>query len=142
MTLCSLANSLICLNLLTEAALLCAPVPRIRRLRLPSRRKLGLVALLSSGGLVSLTAILRAAVTLSEKPSTLNINRWGAREIIVGVVLVTVPDLCLLFTRGFWRQSLYDDTAVIAAATAARCVTGAGGGDGRCGTGRWQWVFA
>ncbi|KAK1995754.1 hypothetical protein LX36DRAFT_659315 [Colletotrichum falcatum] len=95
---------LVWLNILTDAALLCIPVPILWQLRVSLRRKMGVGVLLSSGVFVISTAIVRAITTLGGSPSIININRWGFRELAVGLVTVTMPVLSPLATRAFWRR--------------------------------------
>lgn len=81
------------------------------RLKVATARKLAIAALLSSGIFVIGAAITRAALTLGEAPSALNINRWGVRETIVGIVTVQLPVLRPLFGRAFWRPGSYMGSA-------------------------------
>lgn len=91
------------LNVVTDALLLLVPIPLLRKLRLPWRQKLGVTLLLSTGLFVIAAALIRAALTLGNAPSAENINRWGVRETIVGLIVVNVPVLRPMFTRAFWR---------------------------------------
>ncbi|KAL0255148.1 hypothetical protein SLS55_009678 [Diplodia seriata] len=95
------------LNVITDAAILVIPIPMLWRLKVALSRKLAIAALLSSGVFVIGAAITRAALTLGEAPSALNINRWGVRETIVGIVAVQLPLLRPLFVRDFWRRGRY-----------------------------------
>ncbi|KAL1633272.1 hypothetical protein SLS58_011138 [Diplodia intermedia] len=95
------------LNVITDAAILVIPIPMLWRLKVAMSRKLAIAALLSSGVFVIGAAITRAALTLGEAPSALNINRWGVRETIVGIVAVQLPLLRPLFVRDFWRRGRY-----------------------------------
>ncbi|OMP81728.1 hypothetical protein BK809_0002722, partial [Diplodia seriata] len=92
---------------ITDAAILVIPIPMLWRLKVALSRKLAIAALLSSGVFVIGAAITRAALTLGEAPSALNINRWGVRETIVGIVAVQLPLLRPLFVRDFWRRGRY-----------------------------------
>ncbi|KAJ5018583.1 Acyl-CoA dehydrogenase family member 11 [Colletotrichum sp. SAR 10_99] len=98
---------LLWLNILTDAALLSIPIPILWHLRVTLRRKIGVAILLSSGVFVISTAIIRAVSTLTGAPSVININRWGFRELGVGLVTVTLPVLSPIFTRPFWRRGPY-----------------------------------
>ncbi|GKT60087.1 cation diffusion facilitator 1 protein [Colletotrichum tofieldiae] len=98
---------LLWLNILTDAALLSIPVPILWHLRVSLKRKIGVGILLSSGIFVISTAIVRAITTLGGSPSVININRWGFREIAVGLITVTLPVLSPLATRAFWRRGPY-----------------------------------
>ncbi|KAK1975738.1 hypothetical protein LZ30DRAFT_807336 [Colletotrichum cereale] len=98
---------LLWLNTLTDAALLCIPIPILLHLRVSLKRKIGVGVLLSSGVFVISTAIVRAITTLGGSPSIININRWGFRETAVGLITVTLPVLSPLATRAFWRSGPY-----------------------------------
>ncbi|KAL0942842.1 uncharacterized protein CTRU02_200728 [Colletotrichum truncatum] len=98
---------LLWLNVITDAALLSIPVPILWHLRVSLGRKIGVGVLLSSGLFVISTAVVRAVSTLTGAPSVININRWGFRELAVGLITVTAPALSPLFTRAFWRRGAY-----------------------------------
>jgi hypothetical protein len=67
-------------------------------------------ALLCSGLFVIAAAIIRAVLTLGATPSGLNINRWGVRETIVGILTVNSPILRPMFNRSFWSGDSYHGT--------------------------------
>lgn len=67
-------------------------------------RKLAIGALLSSGVFIIAAALIRAVLTLDARPSTVNINRWGVRETIIGLLSVNIPILRPLFSTSFWRR--------------------------------------
>ncbi|KAF4975592.1 hypothetical protein FZEAL_7645 [Fusarium zealandicum] len=90
------------LNVLTDAFILCIPLPMLWTLQIPFRKKLVVGLLLSSGAFVIAAAIIRVVLTVSASPSALTINGWGVRETIVGIIAVNVPALRPLFTREFW----------------------------------------
>ncbi|KAI8261697.1 hypothetical protein K4K58_001088 [Colletotrichum sp. SAR11_239] len=46
-------------------------------------------------------------ISVNRAPSVININRWGFRELGVGLVTVTLPVLSPIFTRPFWRRGPY-----------------------------------
>lgn len=71
-------------------------------------KKIAVGTLLSSGLFVIAAAIVRAVLTLGSAPSGLNINRWGVRETIVGILTVNMPILAPIFQRKFWRSGSYD----------------------------------
>ncbi|RDW85846.1 hypothetical protein BP5796_04171 [Coleophoma crateriformis] len=95
------------LNVLTDAAILAIPVPLLWKLKVDLRRKLVIFLLLSSGLFVITAAIIRVVLTLGAHPSALNINRWGVRETIVGIITINIPILRPLFTRTFWTLHTY-----------------------------------
>lgn len=99
------------LNIITDAAILVIPIPMLWRLNVSLSRKLAIAALLSSGVFVISAAVVRAVLTLGAAPSALNINRWGVRETIIGLLTVNVPILKPLFSVAFWRLGPYRPTA-------------------------------
>jgi hypothetical protein len=50
-------------------------------------------------------AIIRVVLTLGAHPSALNVNRWGVRETIVGIITVNIPILRPIISKSFWRTS-------------------------------------
>ncbi|GME33782.1 putative cation diffusion facilitator 1 protein [Neofusicoccum parvum] len=99
------------LNVITDAIILIIPIPMLWRLKVTWSRKLAIAALLSSGIFVIAAAVIRAVLTLGAAPSALNINRWGVRETIIGILTVNVPILRPLFTAAFWRPGPYHPSA-------------------------------
>lgn len=95
---------LVALNVSTDTALLSIPVPILWHLRVSKRRKVAVSILLLGGLFVIATAIVRVVMTVAGAPSVININRWGFREICVGLVAVSAPIIMPLFTRGFWKK--------------------------------------
>lgn len=96
------------LNVLTDAILLSLPVPMLWGLKVRLSKKIAVGALLSSGLFVIAAAIVRAVLTLGSTPSGLNINRWGVRETIVGILTVNMPILAPMFQKKFWISGTYD----------------------------------
>ncbi|KAI7329371.1 hypothetical protein KC315_g6176 [Hortaea werneckii] len=94
------------LNVTTDAAMLCIPLPILWKLKVPLRKKITLAALLSSGIFVITAAIVRIVMTLKAHPSALTINRWGVRETIAGILAVNIPILRPLFTKPFWTGEM------------------------------------
>jgi hypothetical protein len=87
--------------------ILAIPIPMLWRLQVRLSKKLAIGALLCSGLFVIAAAIIRAVLTLGATPSGLNINRWGVRETIVGIVTVSAPILRPMFNRSFWSKDSY-----------------------------------
>ncbi|KAH7311444.1 hypothetical protein B0I35DRAFT_514219 [Stachybotrys elegans] len=92
-------------NVLTDAALLCIPLPLLWTLQIPVKRKIVIGLLICSGFFVIAAAIIRVVLTLGSSPSGTNINRWGVRETIVGIISVNIPILRPMFTKSFWTGS-------------------------------------
>lgn len=80
------------LNVLTDAMVLVIPVPLLWGMKIHWTRKLGLMLLLCSGIFVITAAIMRISFTLAGV-NALNINRWGTRETIAGIIAVNAPIL-------------------------------------------------
>ncbi|KAI1270257.1 hypothetical protein F5Y18DRAFT_421746 [Xylariaceae sp. FL1019] len=93
------------LNVMTDAAILCIPLPLLWKLQIPLRRKLVILALLSSGFFVIAAAIIRVVLSLTAHPSATVINGWGVRETIVGIIAVNIPIIRPLFNRSFWTSN-------------------------------------
>ncbi|KAF4453283.1 hypothetical protein F53441_4013 [Fusarium austroafricanum] len=91
------------LNVITDALILCIPMPLLWKLQIPLKKKFVIGLLLSSGLFVISAAITRVVVTLSANPSALTVNAWGVRETIVGIITVNIPILRPLFTKSFWN---------------------------------------
>lgn len=98
---------LVVLNVLTDAALMAIPIPILWHLRVSKRRKIAVSILLLSGVFIISTAIVRAVMTFRGAPSVININRWGFREITVGLLAVSAPILWPMSTKAFWRRGPY-----------------------------------
>jgi hypothetical protein len=117
-------------NVLTDFGILCVPIPLLWGLKVPMRKKLVIGVLLSSGAFVIAAAIVRVALTLGNSPSALNINRWGVRETIVGIVTINVPVLRPLFTRLFWTPGDFKSRAVTARKAGYKISSSGQNGDG------------
>ncbi|KAK1707572.1 hypothetical protein BDP67DRAFT_152837 [Colletotrichum lupini] len=91
------------LNVVTDAAILCLPLPVLKEIRVPFYKKIFIAVLICSGLFVIAAAIMRVAVTLGSEPSTITVNRWGVRECEVGLIAVNAPILRPLFSRRFWQ---------------------------------------
>ncbi|KAH7014533.1 uncharacterized protein B0I36DRAFT_425869 [Microdochium trichocladiopsis] len=111
------------LNVLTDAAILSIPLPLLWTLQVPNRQKIVIGILLSSGVFVITAAIIRIVITLGSAPSALNINRWGVRETIVGIIAVNAPILRPLFSKAFWTGIPFSSGG----GTKGVTTTGAGG---------------
>lgn len=98
------------LNVFTDAILLSLPIPMLWALQVRLSRKIAIGLLLSSGLFVIGAAVTRAVLTLGATPSGLNINRWGVRETIVGILTVNMPILPPMFKRAFWTSGAYHDS--------------------------------
>jgi hypothetical protein len=95
------------LNVTTDVIILAIPLPMLWGLQIKLSKKIAIGLLICSGTFVIAAAIIRAALTLGNAPSGLNINRWGVRETIVGIITVNLPILRPMFRRSFWRGTHY-----------------------------------
>lgn len=97
---------------MTDASLLAIPIPMLWKLKVPLKKKIVIGIILSSGVFVIAAAIIRAVLSLDTTPSASNINRWGVRETIIGLITVNVPVLRPLTTGAFWKMGAYNPSAV------------------------------
>lgn len=95
------------LNVTTDIIILAIPLPMLWGLQVKLSKKIAIGLFICSGTFVIAAAIVRAALTLGNTPSGLNINRWGVRETIVGIITVNLPILRPMFRRKFWLASPY-----------------------------------
>jgi hypothetical protein len=65
-------------------------------------RKIVLSLLLFPGVFVIAAALIRVIMSLEARPSALNINRWGVRETIAGIIAVNIPILRPILRASFW----------------------------------------
>jgi hypothetical protein len=98
------------LNVFTDAILLSIPIPMLWALQVRLSKKIAIGVLLSSGLFVIGAAVTRAVLTLGAAPSGLNINRWGVRETIVGILTVNMPILPPMFKKAFWNSGSYHES--------------------------------
>ncbi|CAK3763670.1 hypothetical protein AC578_9605 [Lecanosticta acicola] len=91
------------LNVGTDALILTIPLPLLWGMRLPLARKIALTLLLCSGIFVITAAIIRISFSMAGLHS-LNINRWGTRETVAGIIAVNAPIIRPLFKRWFWQR--------------------------------------
>lgn len=89
-------------NVLTDALILITPIPMLWNLRVGRGRKMGLSLLLFPGVFVIAAALIRVIMSLQASPSALNINRWGVRETLAGIIAVNIPILRPILLKAFW----------------------------------------
>lgn len=92
------------LNILTDGMILITPIPMLWNLEVRKSRKFGLSLLLFPGVFVIAAALIRVIMSLQVSPSALNINRWGVRETLAGVIAVNVPILRPILRISFWTS--------------------------------------
>ncbi|KAK5138313.1 hypothetical protein LTR08_003374 [Meristemomyces frigidus] len=98
------------LNVVTDGAMLCIPMPLLWKLQVPLRKKIKLAIVLSSGVIVITAALVRVVETLKVHPSAVAVNSWGIRETIAGIFAVNMPILAALFTKPFWTGNMPSPT--------------------------------
>ena len=91
-------------NILTDALILVTPIPMLWNLEVSKSRKLSLSLLLFPGVFVISAAVVRVVMSLQAQPSALNINRWGVRETLAGIIAVNIPILRPMLRRSFWMR--------------------------------------
>jgi hypothetical protein len=63
---------------------------------------MGLSLLLFPGVFVIAAALIRVIMSLQASPNALNINRWGVRETLAGIIAVNIPILRPILLKSFW----------------------------------------
>lgn len=58
--------------------------------------------MLLGGVFVIVAAIVRICMSLQAEPSTVNINRWGIRETIAGILAINTPIIRPILSKAFW----------------------------------------
>lgn len=108
--------------------ILLIPVPMLWNLEASRRRKLGLSLLLFPGVFVIAAALIRVIMSLEARPSALNLNRWGVRETVAGIIAVNVPILRPMLRTSFWTRG-----PMLSQPSASH----GSGFDGRGASGKW-----
>jgi len=80
------------------------PIPMLWNLEVSRSRKFSLSLLLFPGVFVIAAAVIRVVMSLQVSPSALNINRWGVRETLAGIIAVNIPILRPMLRGSFWRR--------------------------------------
>ncbi|KAI1860683.1 uncharacterized protein JN550_011408 [Neoarthrinium moseri] len=91
------------LNVITDLAILAIPVPILWQLQVSWKKKLFVGILICSGFFVIAAAIVRVTLTVGANPSGTNVNRWGVRETLVGIIAANLPVLGPVTTKKFWN---------------------------------------
>ncbi|TKX21558.1 hypothetical protein C1H76_6054 [Elsinoe australis] len=106
-TTCSPNTNLITiatLNIIMSLAILSIPIPLLWKLQVPRKQKIAIGLFLTTGVVVILAAAIRLGVGLSLTQNTVNLNVWGVREALVGILFKNLPVLRQFFTRSFWTR--------------------------------------
>lgn len=91
-------------NIITDIFILVTPIPMLWNLGVSRSRKFTLSLLLFPGVFVIAAAVVRVVMSLQASPSAVNINRWGVRETLAGIIAVNIPILRPILRRSFWRR--------------------------------------
>lgn len=92
------------INIFTDVLILVTPIPMLWNLEVSRGRKFSLSLLLFPGVFVIAAAVVRVVMSLQASPSAVNINRWGVRETLAGIIAVNIPILRPMLRRSFWRR--------------------------------------
>ncbi|EKG20768.1 hypothetical protein MPH_01935 [Macrophomina phaseolina MS6] len=96
------------LNVLTDAIIICIPMPMILAAKISFYKKVHLVVLLGASVFVMVAAILRVMfVFKNADPATPAI--WGVRECVVAIFVTNAPQIRPLFTKKMWRGGYEDN---------------------------------
>ncbi|KAH7113532.1 hypothetical protein EDB81DRAFT_848667 [Dactylonectria macrodidyma] len=80
------------LNALTDAYLLSIPMPMFWSVRIPTRKKIGLITLFSGGAFVMTAGVLRCVLILrNPSKGAEQAGYWAVRETFVAVVTTNLP---------------------------------------------------
>ncbi|KAE8314035.1 hypothetical protein BDV41DRAFT_534884 [Aspergillus transmontanensis] len=95
-------------NVLTDAILVCIPIPLLAKVRLALRRKLMIGVLLCGGVFVMIATLLRCILSLQSINSINTSTIWAIRETFVGIIAVNAPCIKPLFSTSTWLGSSED----------------------------------
>ncbi|KAL4885798.1 hypothetical protein BJY04DRAFT_179217 [Aspergillus karnatakaensis] len=96
-------------NVITDAILLCIPIPLLMKVRLALRRKLIIGVLLCGGVFVMAATLLRCILSLQDINSINNSTIWAIRETFVAIIAVNAPCIKPLFSTSTWIRSSSKD---------------------------------
>ncbi|KAL1960120.1 hypothetical protein VTO42DRAFT_292 [Malbranchea cinnamomea] len=98
-------------NLSTDAALVCIPLPLLRKVKIPLYRKIVIGILLCSGVFVMVATLLRCILSLKDVEGINNSTIWAIRETFVGLICVNAPCIKPLFSQSTWNPSSSDPSS-------------------------------
>ncbi|KAJ2893472.1 hypothetical protein MKZ38_008649 [Zalerion maritima] len=97
--------TLVVLNISTDLAIVCIPVPLLWKVRLSIPRKLIIGLLLCSGVFIMIATLLRCILSLRDIEG-INISTiWAIRETFVGIIAVNAASIKPLFSASRWLKS-------------------------------------
>ncbi|KAL3465664.1 hypothetical protein BJX64DRAFT_285270 [Aspergillus heterothallicus] len=92
------------LNITSDIFIIYIPIPMIIRLRISLLQKILVGALLGTGVLIIIAALVRCVLSLLSISSTSVTAVWAAREMVVAFVAVNAPAIKPLFNRSTWKS--------------------------------------
>ncbi|KAF2220353.1 hypothetical protein BDZ85DRAFT_204208 [Elsinoe ampelina] len=91
------------LNIAMSLAILSIPIPLLWKLQVPRKQKIAIGLFLTTGVVVILAAGVRIGAGLGLAQTTVNLDVWGVREALVGILFKNLPVLRQFFRGNFWR---------------------------------------
>ncbi|GJC92830.1 integral membrane protein [Colletotrichum higginsianum] len=96
---------------ITDMAVLCIPIPVAVTLRMSWKKRLKVIAMLSSGGIATAASIIRLVLVIKlqnshdETIDLIRFNLLGTAEVSIGLICACLPAVNILFLRGFERAT-------------------------------------
>ncbi|KAG8624724.1 hypothetical protein KVT40_007791 [Elsinoe batatas] len=91
------------LNIAMSLAILSIPVPLLWKLQVPRKQKIAIGLFLTTGVVVIIAAGVRIGAGLGLAQTTVNLDVWGVREALVGILFKNLPVLRQFFRGAFWK---------------------------------------
>ncbi|KAK6227642.1 hypothetical protein QIS74_01197 [Colletotrichum tabaci] len=92
---------------ITDMAVLCIPIPVAVTLRMSWKKRIKVIAMLSSGGIATAASIIRLVLVIKlqnshdETIDLIRFNLLGTAEVSIGLICACLPAVNILFLRGF-----------------------------------------
>ncbi|KAL4912889.1 hypothetical protein BDW62DRAFT_215975 [Aspergillus aurantiobrunneus] len=96
-------------NVVTDAILLCIPIPLLAKVRLELRRKIIIGTLLCGGVFIMMATVLRCVLSLQSIDNINACTIWAIRESFVAILAVNAPCIKPLFSSSTWLRSSSKD---------------------------------
>ncbi|WAO97183.1 Hypothetical protein NCS54_01489700 [Fusarium falciforme] len=97
--------TLVVLNISTDFAIVCIPLPLLWKVKLSIQRKLIIGRLLCSGVFIMIAALLRCVLSLRDIQGINVSTIWAIRETFVGIIAVNAAAIKPLFSATRWLTS-------------------------------------
>ncbi|KAL0943102.1 uncharacterized protein CTRU02_200988 [Colletotrichum truncatum] len=94
----------------TDMAVLCLPIPVAATLRMSWKKRLKVIAMLSSGGVATAASIIRLVLVIKlqnsndESVDLIRFNLLGTAEVSIGLICACLPAINILFLRVLERS--------------------------------------